>query len=163
MDTADRSHRYLFWRKIFISLIAIGLVYILIIRPIQSILIQHLIFPFFNLFIKPESAISAGAGVDEFFIYSLKNEFSEVKIEIPFNGYFWLAMAMIWPSKNIRYGRMIWFYNWALFIIIPLIAMAMLQGYTWVAILAKLHERAYKAIFLIIGIIAIRDADRLTS
>jgi|TARA_Y100000310_G_scaffold336376_1_gene420734 hypothetical protein len=99
--------------------------------------------------------------VDEFFLSSVSGSFSQVKIEVPFNGYFWLAMSMIWPTKNKRLGRVVWNYNLALFVIIPIAAFGIIYGFTWLAPLTNVHEKVYKALFLILGILAVREADEL--
>lgn len=161
MDDSKRTGRYFFWRQVFISLTAIGLVYILFIRPVQSFAVREFILPTFDSLIKSENDIIAAPGIDEFFLESITNAFPRVKIEVPFNGYFWLAMAFIWPSKNKRFGRVIWLYNWALFLIIPLVAIGILGGLTWLAPLANVHEKIYKALFLILGILAVKEADTL--
>ena len=163
MDYRERSKRYLFWRQLIISLIAIGLVYILFIRPIQSFAVRELILPAFDSFIKPDSDIFTGTGwVDDGFnISSLSNSFPSISIEVPFNGYFWLAMSMLWPTKNKRLGRVIWIYNWVLFLIMPIVAISIINGFTWLALLANVHDKVYKALFLILGVLAVREADVL--
>ena len=161
MDYRERSERYLFWRQLIISLTAIGLVYILFIRPVQSFTVREFILPAFDSFIKPDSDIFTALGRDEFYLSSQSYSFPSVKIEVPFNGYFWLVMAMIWPTKNRRFGRVIWIYNWVLFLIIPIVAICTINGFTWLAPLANVHEKTYKALFLILGILAVREADEL--
>ena len=161
MDYRERSYRYLFWRKLFISLIAIGLVYILFIRPIQSFAVREFILPAFDTLIKSDSDILIKLGKDEFFLESITHSFPRVKIEVPFNGYFWLAMSLIWPTKNKHFRRVVWNYNLALFVIIPLAAVGILYGITWLALLTNVHEKVYKALFLILGILAVREADKL--
>ncbi len=161
MDDTKRTNRYFFWRQVFISLTAVGLVYILFIRPVQSFAVREFILPTFDSLIKQDSDIVSSPGIDEFFLLSVSNAFPRVKIEVPFNGYFWLAMAFIWPSKNRRFGRVIWLYNWALFLIIPLAAIGIVGGLTWLAPLANVHEKIYKALFLILGILAVKEADTL--
>ena len=163
MDYRERSERYLFWRQLIISLTAVGLVYILFIRPIQSFAVRELILPAFDSFIKPGSDIFTGTGwVDDgFSISSLSNSFPSISIEVPFNGYFWLAMAMIWPAKNKRFGRVIWIYNWVLFLIMPIVAISIINGFTWLALLANVHDKVYKALFLILGLLAVRETDVL--
>jgi len=161
MDYRERSYRYLFWRKLCISLIAIGLIYILFIRPVQSFLVREFILPAFDSFINPDSDILTTLGKDEFFLSSLSDSFQRVKIDVPFNGYFWLAMAMIWPAKNRRFGRFILIYNWILFLIIPIIAISIINGFSWLAPLANVHDKVYKALFLMLGILAVRETDEL--
>ena len=163
MDYRERSERFLFWRQLIISLIAIGLVYILFIRPIQSFAVREFIRPAFDSFIKPDSDIFTGTGWgdDGFYISSLSNSFPSISIEVPFNGYFWLAMSMVWPTKNKRFGRVIWIYNWVLFLIMPIVAISIINGFTWLAPLANVHDKVYKALFLILGVLAVREADKL--
>ncbi len=161
MDYSERSYRYLFWRQLIISLTAVGLVYILFIHPIQVFAVREFILPAFDSFIKPDSDILTTLGRDEFLLSSLSDSFPRVKIDIPFNGYFWLAMAMIWPTKNRHFGRFILIYNWILFLIIPIVAISIINGFTWLAPLANVHDKVYKALFLILGILAVREADEL--
>jgi hypothetical protein len=157
MDDSKRAERYYFWRRVFISLTAIGLVYILFIRPVQSFVVREFILPAFDSLIKPDSDIVSAPGIDEFFLESITNSFPRVKIEVPFNGYFWLAMAFIWPAKNRHFARVIWIYNSALFLIIPIAALGIIYGFTWLAPLINIHEKVYKVIFLILGILAVRE------
>ena len=161
MDYRERSYRYLFWRQLIISLTAIGLVYILFIRPIQVFAVREFILPAFDTLIKSDSDILIKPGKDEFFLESITHSFPRVKIEVPFNGYFWLAMSLIWPTKNKHFRRVVWNYNLALFVIIPLAAIGILYGIPWLALLTNVHEKVYKALFLILGVLAVREADKL--
>ena len=70
-------------------------------------------------------------------------------------------MSLIWPTKNKHFRRVVWNYNLALFVIIPLAAVGILYGITWLALLTNVHEKVYKALFLILGILAVREADEL--
>ena len=70
-------------------------------------------------------------------------------------------MAMIWPTKNKRFSRVIWIYNSLLFLIIPIAALGIIYGFTWLAPLINIHEKVYKALFLILGVLAVREADEL--
>ena len=159
MDYRERSERYLFWRQLIISLIAFGLVNILFIRPVLSFAVREFILPAFDSFIKPNSDILTTPGVDEFYLSSLSNSFTSITINVPFNSYFWLAMAMIWPTKTKRFSRVIWIYNSLLFLIIPVAAFGIVYGFTWLAPLIHVHEKVYKALFLILGVLAVRGTD----
>ncbi|MFQ6677363.1 MAG: hypothetical protein ACE5D0_03490 [Fidelibacterota bacterium] len=159
MDDNKRTNRYFFWRRVLLNLTVIGLVYILWFRPAQSYAVRKIILPSFDWLNKQGGDIYSELGIDEFFLSSGSNAFPRVKIEIPFNGYFWLAMALIWSAKNRRFGRVIWLYNWALFLIIPFVALGILGGFTWLAPLANVHEKIYKALFLILGILSVKEAD----
>ncbi len=161
MDDNKRTDLYFFRRRVFISLTAVGLVYILFIRPVQSFVVREFILPAFDTLILPGNDIVSAPGIDEFFLESITNSFPRVKIEVPFNGYFWLAMSLIWPTKNKRFGRVIWIYNSALFLIIPIAALGIIYGFTWLAPLINIHEKVYKAIFLILGILAVKEADTM--
>ena len=193
MDYRERSERYLFWRQLIISLTAVGLVYILFIRPVQSFVVREFIRPAFNSFIKPNSDIVTEPGADEFllitavrefilfpfnsfikpdsyivteqpdefFLTSITSSFPRVPIEVPFNGWFWLAMAMIWPTKNKRFIRVIWIYNGLLFLIIPITALGIIFGFTWLALPTNVHVSVYKALFFILGLFAVLETDKL--
>ena len=162
MDYHERSYRYLFWRKLFISLIAIGLVYILFFHLIISFAIGEFILHAFDSFIKPDSDIIIALGRDELFLSSLSDSFPSVRIDIPFfSVHFWLAMAMIWPTKNRRFSRIIWIYISLLFLIYPILAISIINGFSWLAPLANVHDKVYKALFLMLGILAVRETDEL--
>jgi hypothetical protein len=162
MDNPERSYRYLFWRQLIISLTAVGLVYILIFPPIISFAIGEFILPAFDSFIKPDSDIIIAPGRDEFFLSSLSDSYPSVRIDIPFfSVHFWLAMAMIWPTKNRRFSRIIWIYIGLLFLIYPILAISIINGFTWLVPLANVHDKVYKALFMILGILAVREADEL--
>lgn len=158
MALSKQSNRYFFYRRLVISLTVFGFLYILVIRPVQIILMQDYLLPLFYSILNPVGDIIASPGKDEFFLESITGAFPQVKIEMPFNGYFWLAMALIWPSKNKQFSRVIWVYNGLLFLIIPIIAFGMIMGINWIAFLANIHERVYKAIFLILGVIAVNQS-----
>ena len=162
MDYSKRSERYLFWRQLIISLTAVGLVYILFFRPIIFFAIKEFSLTAVDSFIKPDSDIHISLGNDEFFLLSLSDSFPRVRIDIPFfSGHFWLAMAMIWPTKNRRFSRIIWIYIGLLFLIYPILAISIINGFTWLTPLANVHDKVYKALFLILGLLAVREADQL--
>ncbi len=70
-------------------------------------------------------------------------------------------MSLIWPTKNKHFRRVVWNYNLALFVIIPLAAVGIMYGITWLAPLINVHDKVYKALFLILGVLAVREADKL--
>ena len=122
--------------------------------------VQEFILFSFDSFIKPDSYIVTEQP-DEFFLTSITGSFPRVQIEVPFNGWFWLAMAMIWPTKNKRFIRVIWNYNGLLFLIIPITALGIIYGFTWLALLTNIHVRVYKTLFFILGLFAVLETDKL--
>ena len=88
MDYRERSERYLFWRQLIISLTAIGLVYILFIRPIQSFAVREFILPAFDSFIKPDSDIITSRGRYEFFSIFINGYIQLSKNRSPFQQLF---------------------------------------------------------------------------
>jgi hypothetical protein len=46
-------------------------------------------------------------------------------------------------------------------LIIPIAALGIIYGFTWLAPLINIHEKVYKALFLILGVLAVREADEL--
>ena len=157
MDPDQRRKLTQFWFKLLLSLTLVGLGYMFIIRPAQSFLVRVYIVPTFSIIIKPVSEIMIQPGNDDFFIISTVNAFVRVKIDVPFSGYFWLAMAMILPSRNKRTGKIILYYSFALFGIIPVLTIALLEGHVWLAPIVKIHEIVYNAIFLSLGMLAVRE------
>ena len=43
----------------------------------------------------------------------------------------------------------------------PIVAISIINGFTWLAPLANVHDKVYKALFLILGVLAVREADEL--
>jgi len=94
---------------------------------------------------------------DDYLIESHSNKFIDLKINPPFNGYFWLSVIFIWTFGNKTMMKIVIYYNLALIIIIPIFMFILLSGNIWVAPLISANEIVYKALFLSISILVIKE------
>lgn len=99
------------------------------------------------------------ADVDEIYIITQwPKPDHQTKIELPFNGYICLALALFWAAKSQKLIKILLFYQLALVILMPLAGWLILEGHGWVIIAANVHDKVYKALFIIIGLLAVRSA-----
>ena len=94
---------------------------------------------------------------DDYLIESHSNKFIDLKINPPFNGYFWLAVIFMWTFGNKTMIKIVIYYNLALIIIIPIFIVILLSGNIWVAPLISANEIVYKALFLSLGVLVIKE------
>ena len=94
---------------------------------------------------------------DDYLIQSHSNKFIDLKINPPLNGYFWLAVIFIWTFGNKTMMKIVIYYNLALIIIIPIFMFILLSGNIWVAPLISANEIVYKALFLSLGVLVIKE------
>lgn len=159
LDSHQRSARYLFWRRVLLSLTVFSLLYIGAIRPLQSLLIDKVIFPIASDFVLNYKDVQLAADVDEIYIITQwPKPDHQTKIELPFNGYICLALALFWAAKSQKLIKILLFYQLALVILMPLAGWLILEGHGWVIIAANVHDKVYKALFIIIGLLAVRSA-----
>ncbi len=65
LDSRQRSARYLFWRRVLLSLTVFSLLYVGAVRPLQSLLIDKVIFPVASDFVLDYKDVQLAADVDE--------------------------------------------------------------------------------------------------
>ena len=159
LDSHQRSARYLFWRRVLLSLTVFSLLYIGAIRPLQSLLIDKVIFPIASDFVLNYKDVQLAADVDEIYIITQwPKPDHQTKIELPFNGYICLALALFWAAKSQKLIKILLFYQLALVILMPLAGWLILEGHGWMIIAVSIHEKLYKFLFLILGLLAVRRA-----
>ena len=158
MDRDQRSKRYFsFWIKFIFSIGGFCLFYFFLIRPIQTIIVAEVLVPALQSFSSDNSDFLIQSKQDDYLIESHSNKFIDLKINPPFNGYFWLAVTFIWTFGNKTMMKVVIYYNLALIIIIPIFIFIILSGNTWVAPLINANEIVYKALFLSLGVLAIKE------
>ena len=82
----------------------------------------------------------------------------ETKIERPLNGSIYLALILFYISKNKKLIRFSIKYQLLWIIIIPIVALIIIQGNCIAAILYDLHLKLYKIIFLFLGFLSLRQS-----
>ena len=158
MDSHQRSARYLFWRRVLLSLTVFSLLYIGAIRPLQSLLIDKVIFPAVSDFALDYENVRLATYVDEIDIVTQwPKPDHQTKIELPFNGYICLALALFWAAKSQKLIIILLLYQLALVILMPLAGWLILEGHGWAIIVANVHDKVYKALFIILGLLAVRS------
>ena len=65
MDNHQRSANYLIWRRVLLSLTVFSLLYIGAVRPLQSLLIDKIIFPAVSVFALDYEDVQLITNVDE--------------------------------------------------------------------------------------------------
>lgn len=161
MDSHQRSRHTLFWRRVFLGLTVFSLLYIGAVRPLQSLLIEKVIYPAVNDFALNFENIRLEKDVDEIDIVTQwPKPDHRTKIELPFSGYVCLALALYWTAKNHKLIKILLLYQLALVILMPIAGWLILNGYGWVIILTNVHDKVYKTLFIIMGLLAVRSAAR---
>ena len=158
MDSHQRSRHYLFWRRVLLSLTVFSLLYVGVIRPLQSLLIDKVIFPAVSVFALDYEDVQLVTNVDEIdLITKWPHPDYQTQIELPFNGHVWLALALFWIAKSRKLIRTLLLYQLILIVLMPLAGWLILEGYGWVTIATNIHNKVYKALFIIVGLLAVRS------
>ena len=158
LDSHKRSAEYFFWRRVLLSLTVFSVLYMGVVRPLQSLLIERVIFPAVNDFALDYDNVQLTTDVDEIdIITQWPKPGHQTKIELPLNGHVWLALALFWAAKNRKLIRILLLYQLVLVVLMPLAGWIILEGHGWVIIVANVHDKVYKALFIILGLLAVRS------
>jgi len=130
------------------------ILYIYLIRPIHIEMVQQWIIPLLNQFNSNPDFIFLSLQ-DDYWIESKSNRFLDVFLNLPFNGYFWIAITGIIAFGKRQLSKIILTYNFLLFVIHPILIAGLLNDQLWTASLLRIHETVYKAIFLSLGMLAV--------
>ncbi len=142
------------FKRLILCLLGISVIYIGAIRPLQSIMINHWVVPYFENRIPIDSDISIdGVSEDQF---DLVTPFQSVKIELPFNGWYWLTLGLFITAGNKQWIKWMTLYHLTLFLILFLGAHLIIAGLDWFAILFNVHEHIYKVLFLIVSLMGLK-------
>jgi len=117
-------------------------------------MINHWVVPYFENRIPIDSDISIdGVSEDQF---DLVTPFQSVKIESPFNGWYWLTLGLFITAGNKQWIKWMTLYHLALFLILFLGAHLIIVGLDWFSILFNVHEHIYKVLFLIVSLMGLK-------
>jgi len=159
MDSHQRSANYLFWQRVVLCLTVFSLLYIGAVKPLQSLLIDKVIFPIASDFALDYENVRLAPYVDEIdIITQWPKPDNYTKIQLLFSGYVWLALALFWAAKSYKLIKILLFYQLALVILMPLAGWLILEGHGWVIIAANVHDKVYSALLIILGVLALRSA-----
>jgi len=130
-----------------------------VVRPLQSLLIERVIFPAVNDFALDYDNVLLTTDVDEIdIITQWPKPNHQTKIELPLNGHVWLALALFWGAGNRKLIRILLIYQLVLIFVMPIAGLLILEGHRWMIIAVSIHEKLYKFLFLILGLLAVRSA-----
>ena len=142
------------FKRLVLCLLGISIIYIGIIRPTQSVIINRWVVPYFENIIPMDIDISIeGVSEDQF---DLVTPFQSIKIELPFNGWYWLTLGLMLSVGNKQWIKWITIYHLALFLLLFLGAHLIMAGQDWFAILFNVYEHIYKVLFLIVSLIGLK-------
>ena len=129
------------------------------VRPLQSLIVDQIIFPKVSEVDLEYENVHIGKGVDEIYLTTQWPKPDHLtKIELPLNGHVWLALALFWAAKNRKLIRILLLYQLVLVVLMPLAGWLILEGHGWVIIVANVHDKIYKALFIIVGLLAARSS-----
>ena len=158
MDNHQRRKRYShFWIKFIFSLGCFCLFYFFLIRPIQTIIVAEVVVPALQSFSSDNSDFFIESKQDDYLIESHSNKFIDLKINPPLNGYFWLVVIFIWTFGGTTMMKFVLYYNLVLVIVVPIFIFLLLSGNIWVVPFISANEIVYKALFLSISILVIKE------
>ena len=129
-----------------------------VVRPLQSLVIDQIIFPKVSEVVSEYENVHIGKGVDEIYLITQwPKPGQSTKIDLPFNGYAWLALALFWGAGNRKLIRILLIYQLVLIFVMPITGLLILEGYRWMIIAVSIHEKLYKFLFLILGLLTVRS------
>ncbi|MEA1881202.1 MAG: hypothetical protein U9N31_02205 [Candidatus Marinimicrobia bacterium] len=154
MDISKKLiHNTAFWRLIAI-LFGISVFYLGVVRPVQSRIINHWAAPYFESTIPASSVVNVdGLEVDQF---NLSGPFKSVKIELPFNGWYWLTLGLLLSARNFPMIKIMSIYHLGLAFVLLLGAHFVISGQYWLAGFFNIHDHIYKVLFLILSLIGLK-------
>ncbi len=132
----------------------ISFLYIGIIRPTQSIIIQQMVLPYFESLLKQNSDVSI-VSIDTDQI-EIAGNFPKTKFELPFNGWFWLTLGLFLTARKNHLIRIMTYYHLGLFVILYIGMILIINGWSWLAYIFAIHEHVYKVLFLVVGLVGLR-------
>ena len=131
--------------------------YFLIIKKIILYLLNDLIFNYLVILKNKYSAFKFDLIGDDIIINSTYESIQRVDINLPFSLYYFFFIALIYPKIFKANFRYVHYYNLSLFIINPLLIFCLINGFSWLDNLIRVHEIGYKVSFLALGMYGYSD------
>ena len=129
------------------------------IRPVQKMVLQDYIFPAALNLSESSEYVSVAIGYDELFLINNKgSKNTSTRIEILFNGFILLALTLLLAARNSMLIRVLLIYKLVLLIVYPFLVILIAEGQVWLLLLLNFHEKAHKAVFIIMGLLSLKSA-----
>jgi hypothetical protein len=158
LDDHQPTTKFLFWKRAALSIILFILIYFGGIKPLQSILIDKIIYPPLIGYIQNYPNFYLIIIEDEMRLISYST-FPQVpvKIEWPLNGSICLAFTLLFIGGNRKMMRKIILYQFVFITLIPLAVLLIINGHGLMEMIYGIHLKLYKLLFLFIGFLSIMD------
>ena len=158
LDNHQPATKFIFWKRAALSIILFILIYFGGIKPLQSILIDKIIYHPLVTYIQQYPHFDLKIIEDEM---RLKNYSTfpqtPTKIEWPLNGSICLAFTLLFIGKNRKMMRKIILYQFVFITLIPLAVLLIINGHGLMEMIYGIHLKLYKLLFLFIGFLSIMD------
>ena len=158
LDDHQPTTKFLFWKRASLSIILFILIYFGGIKPLQSILIDKIIYPPLAGYIQ---------NYPDFYLIIIEDEMrlknystfpqTPTKIEWPLNGSICLAFTLLFIGGNRKMMRKIILYQFVFITLIPLAVLLIINGHGLMEMIYGIHLKLYKLLFLFIGFLSIMD------
>ena len=158
LDNHQPATKILFWKRFVIVLILFILIYYGGIKPLQSILIEKIIYPPLAGYIQdyPNFYIIIIEDEMRLITYSTFPQ-TPTKIEWPLNGSICLAFTLLFIGGYRKMMQILVLYQFTFLILIPFAILLILNGYGLMEMIYGIHLKLYKLLFLFIGFLSIMD------
>ena len=158
LDDYQPTTKFVFWKRVVLGIILFFLIYYGVIKPLQSTLIDKIIYPPLAGYIQ---------NYPDFYLIIIEDEmrlknystFPQVpaKIEWPLNGSICLAFALLFIGGNRKMMQILVLYQFSFLILMPFAILLILNGYGLMEMIYGIHLKLYKLLFLFIGFLSIMD------
>ena len=156
LDNHQPATKILFWKRFVIVLILFFLFYYGGIKPLQSILIDKIIYHPLVTYIQQYPHFHLTIIEDEMRLitYSTFPQ-TPTKIEWPLNGSICLAFALLFIGGNRKMMQILVLYQFSFLILMPFAILLILNGHGLMEIIYGIHLKLYKLLFIFIGLLSI--------
>ena len=156
LDDHQPTTKFLFWKRADLSIILFILIYFGGIKPLQSTLIDKIIYPPLAGYIQNYPNYYLITIEDEMRLITYST-FPQVpaKIEWPLNGSICLAFALLFIGGNRKMMQILVLYQFSFLILMPFAILLILNGYGLMEIIYSIHLKLYKLLFIFIGLLSI--------
>ena len=158
LDDHQPTTKFLFWKRVVLGIILFFLIYYGVIKPLQSTLIDKIIYPPLAGYIQ---------NYPDFYLIIIEDEMrlknystfpqTPTKIEWPLNGSICLAFTLLFIGGNRKMMRKIILYQFVFITLIPLAVLLIINGHGLMEMIYGIHLKLYKLLFLFIGFLSIMD------
>ena len=158
LDNHQPATKFIFWKRASLSIILFFLIYFGGIKPLQSTLIDKIIYPHLAGYIQ---------NYPDFYLIIIEDEMrlknystfpqTPTKIEWPLNGSICLAFTLLFIGGNRTMMRKIILYQFVFITLIPLAVLLIINGHGLMEMIYGIHLKLYKLLFLFIGFLSIMD------